>query len=275
MKIAALFNQENVLPTAPKVVQELIESFDNEGVSTDDLARRIALDPVLSANLLRLANSAYYRASRRVSSVDAAVTMLGFVTVRTLVITCSLVSRFKTTPGIDLRQFWRYSLSTAVACRWLAEKCGEDTELAFTIGVVHAIGELMMHLGMPEESTTLDKIANPYSDSRLQMERDVFGFNYSDVSAELLARWKFPDAIVAAIRASSRAFDPQDFNRQAAILHLASWAARTGESHVGSAAMRDKCPIRIVELLGLPPYAMLDQMPPLVELRADLEELMP
>ena len=275
MKPAVLFNQENALPTAPKVIQELIDSFSEERISSDELARKIAFDPVLSANVLRLANSPYYRVSRQVGSVEAAVTLLGFVTVRTLVITCSLVTRFKTTPGIDLKQFWRYSLSTAVAAGGIAKKIGEDAELAFTIGIVHGLGELMLHLGLPEQATTLDKIASVYSDSRLQMERDVFGFTYSDASAELLARWKFPDAMVAAIRAYSRPIDPDSLNRQGAILHLAAWLARNGEMRASPQVLRAAYPTRIAELLGLAPYAILDEMPPLNELRAGLDDLMP
>lgn len=109
MKIEELFHQENILPTAPRVVQYLINSFYDEQMPADELAHHIALDPVLSTNLLRLANSPYYRTSRQIGSVEAAVTLLGFVTVRTLVITCSLVTSFKATPGLDLRQFWRYA----------------------------------------------------------------------------------------------------------------------------------------------------------------------
>ena len=281
MKIASLFNQENLLPTAPKVEQQLIDSFSDDALTTEELAERIALDPVLSANLLRLANSAYYRASRKISSVEAAVTMLGFVTVRTLVITCSLVSRFKSTQGLDLRQFWRYSLTSAVLCQWLARQCGEEEEMAFTLGVVHAIGELMMHLGMPEETGTLGKIVNFYADTRLQTEKDVFGFHHLDVSAELLARWKFPEPLITALRASSRKFDPQSFNRHGAILQLATRLARASERDFDGSdndrfgAVRANPPTTVLNLLGLTPDTLFGQLPPLAELRGGLEEMLP
>lgn len=277
MKIASLFQQENLLPTAPKVVQQLIDSFTDDALTTEELADRIALDPVLSANLLRLANSAYYRASRKISSVEAAVTMLGFVTVRTLVITCSLVSRFKSTPGFDLKQFWRYSLTTAAVCQWLAKQSGEDEEMLFTLGVVHAIGELMMHLGIPEESTTLGKIVSFYADNRLQTEKDVFGFHYLDVSAELLTRWKFPEPLIAALRASSRKFDPQAFNRPGAILQLATWVARVSERDGSLETARTPANITtVMNLLNLTPAPLFDgKMPPLTELRGGLEDMLP
>ncbi|MBV2235807.1 MAG: HDOD domain-containing protein [Sterolibacterium sp.] len=275
MKLNALFNHENALPTSPQIIQELIESFRSENISIDELAGKIALNPVLSANVLRLANSPYYRVSRQIGSIKDAIAMLGFVTVRTLVITCSLVSRFKTTPGINLKQFWRYSLSTAVAGKWLAGKTGEESEMAFTAGVVHGLGQLMLHLGLPEQSTTLDKIVSIYSENRLQMEQDVFGFNHADVSAELVARWKFPDPLVAAIRAYSRPFEANDLNRQAAILYLASWLARMDELACDRAARQAALPTHVVELLALTPAVLLDEIPTLSELRAGLEDLMP
>jgi HD-like signal output (HDOD) protein len=120
MKLDALFQNPTALPTAPKVVEELISSFDKASVSTEEIAKKLSTDPVLSAKLLRLANSAYYHVSRSIGTVEDAVLMLGFVTVRTLVISSGLVSGFKTVPGLDLKQFWRYSLHTAVSAKWIA-----------------------------------------------------------------------------------------------------------------------------------------------------------
>lgn len=275
MKLSILFTHENALPTSPQIIQDLIESFRDENISIDELAHKIALNPVLSANVLRLANSPYYRVSRQIGSIKEAIAMLGFVTVRTLVITCGLVARFKATPGLDLKQFWRYSLSTAVAGKWLAARLKEDAELAFTIGIVHGLGQLMLHLGLPEQATTLDKIVSIYNENRLQMERDVFDFTYADVSAELVARWKFPQTMVDALHAFSRPFVAESLNRQAAILYLAAWLARMDEQAGDAAARQSCCPHQVTELLGMTFETVLTEMPPLRELRTGLEDLMP
>ena len=148
MQLEALFKQPQALPAVPKIVHELIDSFNNEDISIDDIAKKIAADPVLSARLLRLANSAYYHVSRTVGSVDDALMMLGFVTVRTLVISSGLTSGFKTMPGLDLNKFWRYSMHTAAVSRWLAKTTGNNVDLAFTVGLMHGIGELVMHAGL-------------------------------------------------------------------------------------------------------------------------------
>lgn len=283
MDIAALFQQPNALPSVPKVVQELISSFDDEDVSATDIARKLATDPVLSAKLLRLANSAYYHVSHSVSTVNDAVMMLGFVTVRTLVISCSLVGGFKSTPGLDLKQFWRYSLNTAVAAKWLADRVDINADLAFTVGITHAIGQLVIHAGMPEQAVLLDEEVNPLDPNRFLMERNLFGYDYAVVGAELALRWEFPQAFSDSIRAFPKPLEPQPFNPMAAIIHMAAWLSRINERNMAYARTNEKAippekvraeyPTEVATKLGLAPYIMLDKMPSLSALSNGLEEL--
>jgi HD-like signal output (HDOD) protein len=273
MKLASLFDHPNALPTAPRVVQELIQSFDSESVSIPEVTRKIAVDPVLSAKLLRLANSAYYHVSRSISTVDDAVTMLGFVTVRTLVISNGLVNGFKSMPGLDLHKFWRYSLHTAVAAKWLAKKAKQNSDEAFTVGMMHAIGQLVMHTAMPEQCLQIDKMAGPTDPRRLDIERTSFGYDFADVGAELSKRWKFPDAFANAIEHFPEPVEHSTFVPMAAILHLAVWRARTEENHLSADELRATCPTEVEEKLGLAAYTTLDEMPPTADLAAGLEEL--
>lgn len=95
MQLDELFQQPQALPAVPKIVHELIDSFNNEDISIEEIARKLAADPVLSARLLRLANSAYYHVSRTIGTVPESIAMLGFVTVRTLVISSGLTGGYK------------------------------------------------------------------------------------------------------------------------------------------------------------------------------------
>ena len=273
MKLDALFQNPHALPTAPKVVQELIQSFNDVNVSTDDIAKKVATDPVLSAKLLRLANSAYYHVSRSIGTVDDAVLMLGFVTVRTLVISSGLVSGFKTVPGLDLAQFWRYSLHAAVAAKWIAKQSKENTDLAFTITMMHAIGQLVIHSAMPEQAMQLDKVAPPLDARRLDAERASLGYTYADVGAELAARWKFPAPFSAAIRHFPDPLAATPLNRMAAVVHLAAWCARVDENHLTPDEVSVCYPTAVAAALGLAPDALTDGMPPLSDLSEGLEDL--
>jgi HD-like signal output (HDOD) protein len=273
MKIEALFQQPNALPSAPEIVHDLISSFNDEHISLNRVANKLSADPVLSAKLLRLANSAYYHVSRSVSTVNDAVKMLGFVTVRTLVICGGLVNGFKSAPGLDLNQFWRYSLKTAVTAKWLAQCRNENSELVFTAGMMHAIGQLVIHAGMPEEARLLDSKVNPLDTGRLDAERNYFGYDYAVVGAELAVRWKFPDAYSGAIRAFPRPLEHQPFNSIAAIIHLAAWVARTNESILSPDEMRASFPAEIASKLGFDFDMLMKKMPPISELSFGLEEL--
>ena len=268
MTLEALLQNPNALPTAPKVVDELIGSFDDPDVMVEQIARKLSLDPVLSAKLLRLANSAYYHVSRRIGNVEDAVRMLGFVTVRTLVISSGLVGGFKTVPGMDLKRFWRFSLHTAVAGKWLAKKVGVNTDLAFTIGMMHGIGQLVMHAGMPDQAQELDKTVGAYDEGRMEAEMAAFGYTYSIVGAELASRWKFPDIFPETIRDF-----PMPGSRMAAVIHLASWCARADDGKLGAAQRAATLPLAVAEGLGLAPDELLTGMPALDELSAGLEEL--
>lgn len=273
MTLDTLLQNPNALPTAPKLVEELISSFENADVSVEEIARKLSLDPVLSAKLLRLANSAYYHVSRRIGNVEDAVRMLGFVTVRTLVISSGLVGGFKTVPGLELKPFWRYSLHTAVVAKWIAKKVGVNTDLAFTIGMMHAIGQLVMHSGMAAETAALDKIVGAYDGARAAAEQDAFGFDFAEVGAELAVRWKFPDIFPETIRSFPEPAAAAAANRMAGVIRLAAWRARAEELRLKADDIAATLPLDTALGLGLTADELLEDMPRLADLSAGLEEL--
>jgi HD-like signal output (HDOD) protein len=273
MKLEALFDQPQALPSAPGVVQELINSFADEDVSTNEIARKIAADQVLSAKLLRLANSAHYHSSRSIGTVDHAVTMLGFVTVRTLVISSGLTGSFKPIKGFDLEYFWRYSLHTAVVAKWLARKTKQNQDMAFTIGLMHAIGQLVMHTAMPEQCAQIDTQASPWSDQRLQAEKAALGYDFATVSAELASRWKFPEDFSATITAFPEPLNQDPVNKVAVVIYLAAWFARAQKNALSVEQMQATFPSDIAASISLTFDDVNDEMPTLDELCEGLDIL--
>lgn len=273
MKLEALLQQQNALPSIPKVVQEVIDSFNNDSVSIDEIARKLSADQVLSAKLLRLANSSYYHASRSVGTVDDAVLMLGFMTVRTLVVSSGLTGGFKAMPGVDLKQFWRYSLNTAVVAKWVARQIHSNSDFAFTVGLMHAIGQLVMHAGMPEQTLQIDKIAGALDSRRVDVERNSFGYDFYDVGAELAKRWRFPENFSVAIKGSFDPLGQEPFEPVAAIVHIASWCARANESGFSADEKEATFPVEVARKLGIHPDRILNEMPPVSELAEGLQEL--
>jgi HD-like signal output (HDOD) protein len=227
MKLKSLIDQPDKLPTIPKVLQSLIESFNTDDVSVNEIAEQLAADPALTARLLRLANSAFFHVSRTIGTVDEAVRMLGFVMVRNLVLGNGMVAAFQDIPGVDLRQFWRYNLYTASGARWLANNAGDNGDTVFTVGMMHAVGQLQMHVGMPAEMLALDKQLNLLDGRRAALEKETLGFHYGDVSAGLARVWRFPRFLIDALEEVPEPLLHEPFCRASGWVHLGAWRART------------------------------------------------
>jgi HD-like signal output (HDOD) protein len=284
MELQSLIDQPGKLPTIPKVGQQLIASFSSDDVSVNDIASQLAADPALSAKLLRLANSAYFHVSRTIGTVESALQMLGFVMVRNLVLGNSVAGAFKNTPGIDLQQFWRYNLYTACSARWLAHRADFNSDLVFTLGLMHGIGQLQMHAIMPQAMAPLDKEMSVLETGRAPLEAQTFGFHYGEVSAELARLWNFPQPLIDALRHIPAPLAAPDFSEAAAWVHLGAWRARA--EVLGSKAEEQVAsyPSEVAHRLGLKPSwtSVLDGqlapddsalMPPLPELTEGLEAM--
>lgn len=285
MELKSLLDQPNKLPTIPKVAQQLIESFSSEDVSVNEIARQLAADPALSAKLLRLANSAYFHVSRSIGTVDDALRMLGFVMVRNLVLGNGMMAAFRNTPGIDLKQFWLYNLYTASAARWLAAQAGANADLVFTVGLMHGVGQLQMHAGMPKEVQPLDKHMSVLDAARAELEKDSFGFHFGDVAAELALVWHFPKNIVTALRDVPQPLASAEFSDAAAWVHMGAWRARCEVLGLTTEEIVASYPAQVGKHLNLSPAWMAelsDQytgpatavMPPLKELIDGLEVML-
>ena len=136
-----LFAENHSLPTVPKVVRDLIEVLQNDNATLAQVARKIDVDQVLTAKMLRLANSPYYGVRKKISTIEEAIRMLGLSSIRTLVVSSNLAGTFKQIPNVDLPTFWRHSLRVASVARHRAARArAGDPNHAITGGSKHAIG---------------------------------------------------------------------------------------------------------------------------------------
>jgi HD-like signal output (HDOD) protein len=263
MNLETLFQQPAALPTIPKVMQELITSFNDEDVAVARLVALISADQVLSANVLRMANSAYFEVPYTVATVADAVAKLGFTNVRSLVISIGLTGSFKRIPGIDARQFWRHSLHTAVVSRHLGAQVAIKPDLAFTVGLMHAIGELVMHLGMPQEMLALDAAQGLLDPNRLVAEQTSFGYTHADVGAELARRWKFPAQFSQAIAGAANPLAQAEVDPLAALVHIAAWRSRAQENQLSPQEQEAAWSANLAAKIPLSRNAVLQDLPSL------------
>lgn len=253
MKLEDLFAASHCIPSVPKIVQELIESLRNDDVSVPELARKIEADQGMTSKLLRLANSPHYHASRRIGTIEDAIKMLGFSTIRTLVISTGLTSGFKKVDGVDLLAFWRHSLRVAAVARHLAKKSdqGLDDNLAFTVGLMHAVGHLVMTMSNGSGMDDINKEHAIHSKDRIEAEEGKFGYHFADVSAELASRWHFAPEFQTALSHLNCPMDRVPFDALTGALHLAVWRVAFDESNENPNKMFDDWPADVAQALGI------------------------
>ncbi|WP_341502137.1 HDOD domain-containing protein [Gallaecimonas sp. GXIMD4217] len=247
MTIEQFFSRPQKLPQIPEVVRQLIETFNDPDVDLRQVADKISLDAVISANTLKLANSARYGRSRQVATVNEAAVRLGLDVLRNMVMASGLVDLYPEVRHFDLKAFWIRSFEVGELCRVLAPKAKADAELAFTCGMLHNIGELIIHAAEPELAAELDqRVAK--GEARSYAEHAVLGFTYAEVGAELANRWLFPQSIQLAIRNQRVPLLAEPWSEYAALVYLADYL--NGLDEMDDDAPVD-WPLQLVTKLGL------------------------
>lgn len=261
MELEDLLAKAKALPSIPRVVSEVMAELDSDDPNPRKISEAVATDPGLTARMLKLANSAFFGLTREISSVQDAVNILGFNHVRTLVTAVALSSSFKTVPGVNLEQFWRYSLNAAKISKTLAKSLKLNDGAAFTAGLVHAVGDLVMHIGMPDEVAKIDFTVSPLDLNRAATEKAAFGFTYADVSAAFGKKWDFPEAIVTALQHQLLPFEGDIYEPMAGVVHMAAWRARAQEINMDRDGLKATFPDVVAILLGLDLDMVLDKDP--------------
>lgn len=261
MNLNALLTLQFNLPSIPKVVAVLLNELDRPEVDLKKVNQFIGSDPALTARLLRLANSDFFKLSGKISSVSEALALLNLALVRTMAQEAAQTASVKAVPGINLQRFWDYSLNVARVSRSLAGLVRQNQQAAFTCGLIHAIGELAMHLAMPDATALLSEKFDPLDMRRALAERNTFGYCYATVGAGYARAWHFPQPMVDALEHQYAPFENHVYEPLAGVIHLASWRARGKEARMNERALAVTFPGSVGLALGLDIDMVLQQDP--------------
>lgn len=224
MRAQDLLNHTDKLPNVPDVVRELIVALNDPYSNYTDISKKIAHDQTISMKVLRMVNSAYFGLSRKVYSIDEATVILGIEKLRTLVIASGLSHSVKSVEGMDLKAFWREAFRVAILAQWFGKRTPlVDAEEAFTAGIVHNIGRLLLHLTEPSLAQEVQSLVKEQHLSRTKAEMDTLGFTTQDASKVLMDMWKFPPELGEAVRLHKRPFGEHDPHPLACVLNLACY----------------------------------------------------
>ena len=218
------------LPTLPTVITQMIGLIDHPKTSAKDVASLISTDQALTAKILKLANSAFYGFPRGIATVNHAVVVLGFDTVKNLGLSVSVLERFSSGSSdteFDRQKFWEHSIACGVAARMLAGKLRYRVQgEAFAAGILHDIGKLILSQYFTDEFGGVLTLARDEDIYIGKAEEQVLGVTHTEIGHWLAEKWNLPDKLVAAI---AYHHTPGRLERDAelpSLIHLADFLCR-------------------------------------------------
>jgi putative nucleotidyltransferase with HDIG domain len=214
------------LPTLPRVVSKMIELVDNPKTSAGSLARLISNDQVLTARVLKLANSAYYGFPREIYSVDMAIVVLGFNAVKEIGLSLSVLDTFRDTESnayFDVSRFWEHSLGCGVGAKALAKRYAPGyASHVFVAGLMHDIGKIIISLYAKKDFLEIARSVWETNEPWSHAEERVLGIDHAHIGGILAERWKFPEIIVNCIRNHHTPWDAPEPRTPPALVSLAN-----------------------------------------------------
>ena len=210
------------LPSLPAVVMELLGSIDQDDVDISVLAKKVSHDQALTAKTLRLANSSLYGLQIKVTTVQQAITYLGFQTTRNLITAAAVTGCFadQSFPGFDHKVFWRQSIATAACAKVIARRLRFNQDYAFTAGLLHDIGRLVLVSSFAPDYQAAMAYRMEHDVTVLQAEQAVLGVDHVGAGVALAGHWQFSETMTMAI-AYHHAPDAVGAGLLASIVHVA------------------------------------------------------
>lgn len=191
------------IPPLPTVVVKAIKTLDDPKSSSSDVAKIISQDEGLTAKILKLANSAYYGFPRSIATLTEAITVLGYNTVKSLVYAAAAhghMSGELRGYALDRGELWRHSLGVAIVCREIAKQVKyKDVEQAFVGGLLHDIGKIVLNQFVRFGFTLIVKKVEVEKVPFHEAEKDILGFDHTDIGGRIAEKWNLPPELVDAI----------------------------------------------------------------------------
>lgn len=250
MKLQDLLATDAWIPSLPEAVNRVLGELQQDEPDMHRVNQLLSGEVGLTVRLLRLVNSARYSTGGdRVGTVEAATAILGLNATRQLVQAAAVSGAFKGVPGLDMVEFWRHSLDVAKIAQSLAEELRLDKGIAFTAGLLHGTGDLILKMAMPDRPSLQPPFAT--DDGRYEAQLADLGYAFPEVGAAFASRWLFPQAIAEAIRHQC---EPQDCAdpTYASLVYLARWSARAHELDIEGTALHSALPHEVAQSVGLP-----------------------
>jgi len=216
------------LPPMPQVVIEIQHLISDLNSDILQLTAIIETDQAIAAKVLKMANSAYYGMSGKISSIRQASILLGYQVlgeIVTLAGTADILSGNMPGYGYDSQELWKHSLTVAFSAKMIAEtKNKELIHDAHTVGLIHDMGKIILDRYVLEYMDQISVYMVQEEKSFFDAERQIFGFDHAEIASEICRTWKIPEKISLAIRCHHQP-STSNGDELSYILHVADYTA--------------------------------------------------
>jgi putative nucleotidyltransferase with HDIG domain len=187
------------LPTIPVVATKVMQLIESETATADEMARVVASDPAVAARVLKISNSSFYGCQRQIQTLSHAIMILGFSTLKSLVVAASVKQVYKPF-GLTEKMLWEHSFGAGLAARIIAGTTQlVNEEEAFLGGLFHDIGKIIMNnLDNQKFQAVMQKCFND-NISFQEAERQVYSYTHAEVGGMVIKKWNFPGILMNAV----------------------------------------------------------------------------
>jgi HD-like signal output (HDOD) protein len=198
-----LVNRVRTFPTIPSLYVEVVNALKNPDATTADIGAIIAKDMAMTTKLVQVLNSAYFGLPRSITDPTEAVGILGFETVKSLIMTIKILSQYDKVKPVyfSIDSIWRHSTNVARTARVMTLLETGDSErsgAAYTAGLMHDLGKVILAANFDSQYHGAHSIARKQHIPLWDVERDIFGASHGEMGAYLLNLWGLSNEVVQA-----------------------------------------------------------------------------
>ncbi|TAJ07220.1 MAG: HDOD domain-containing protein [Nitrospirae bacterium] len=256
-----LIGDMQTLPSLPSLYRELMNILQADDASVEKAARIIAKDVGMVTKILQVVNSPFYGLRGKVSNPSQAVTLLGLNTIKSLVLSRKVFSQFDQSkiPFFSLEVLWQHGMTTGVHARAIAKEEAVEqamTEDAFTAGMLHDVGTLVLASNLPDQYTEMLALMQEQGLSEWDAERRLFGATHAEVGGFLLGQWSLSQTIVDTV---AYHHEPSHCPTPSSIVLASVHVANATEEETQASAIGE--PVHPMDLTYLTDCGFADRLP--------------
>jgi putative nucleotidyltransferase with HDIG domain len=219
--IEQVLARADALPALPQIVTKILEMLGDDDANVELLSTHIVNDPAVVGHILAAANAGALGASGHVDSVRQAILLLGISRVRDITLATAVIDRFRTVPPFNARGLWLHSVGVAVCAQDVARTVRLDVDAAYTAGLLHDIGQLLLVAFNPEAYARVLEARGARDTDIVPIERELIGVDHAQVGGALARFWKLPEAVADAIAGHHVSYRNDPENELADVVHVA------------------------------------------------------